>query len=259
MHIRILLLSLIVGQHSAAAMAVGLAFVQEPMPQALSNSCQSYALSLALGVDTRNPTPIATPKDLRQAELKLRTALVAEAAALNKKEGKSKGKDGYYEPTSHAVWASVLPRYSSGKFVLKQQFLPTIEAVAAKVAEITGVPDVSTWPMEFSAALVKQPALVSFSRIGKDSYASGHIVAVLGVVPSPPRSPVQSPKLLLVNSAAKSKSTKQVLQCDVTAPEWGDEHYAAVTVTTSDYQLKNYGAGFSVMWLELAPKRSEAR
>jgi hypothetical protein len=225
------LLTLAMGASSAYGQ---FAIIQDASPQAFSNTCQSYALAYAIGTAPNSPMPIKTPDELRALELDLRKAIEAQA------------KKQKLTPYHHEVWRAVVPTYTNGVFVLQERFYKTQDEVFKQIEELTGQGAVGSMPVMFDAGLVKTPALVSFDAIENDSYATGHIINVLGIGK---RVATGERELLMLNSAVKNKSAgARIVQC-AAGITWGDMNYVAVAKVVSRYILKKYQVGYSVMWL----------
>ena len=203
----------------------------DPKPQAYSNTCQSYSLAYALAATGLPGTDVATIGRLREQELALRGAIDAIAKAQKA------------SPYSHTVWQEAVRQHTGGKVVLRLEYVPDEVAFFERVRALT-----NSWDASQSLAAsyfgVAKPVMTSATRVGKESYGSGHIVTVLGV-DSRPMSPTP---LAVLNSAVKhGQSTKN--SCEP-GDLPGDERYTAQAAVVKDYELKRFGGGILLMHLQ---------
>jgi hypothetical protein len=200
---------------------------KDTLPQAQSNTCQSYAIMLALAAKGDAAFPISTFADLRKAESDFRAIA----------EGLEGGPYGH-EALRHAV-----SQYTGGQYSLE------IESVTSGIVDwISRLRDLTT--IQSSAdVLVAQLTGTSFSvvltsvtKFDDSNYGSGHIIAVLGVSGSGINSNTQ---IVAFNSAVKGGGN--INRCE-SGTQPGDMSYTAGVVSTNDYMLKDY-PGFRLMQL----------
>ena len=210
--------------HAAAAASVDL--VLNPSPQAAGNTCQSYSLALALAFAPAYPTGPKTAQELRDLERRIRTELVKSAAG------------GTIDRTD---WKVAVEAATGGKLTVASRQFADLDAALRFVALQTGIDHADQLPTAISAALVRIPVLMSFTRIGTSKYPEGHIVTVFGVV-SPPASITNQarPKLLMVNSAVKYPGGVKNICAEEDLSD--ADHYRATVALTGDYDPKLFGS-----------------
>lgn len=162
-------------------------FAVAPTGQALSSTCQSYALGLALAFKRDPAFKIDTASQLRTTESAIREQIkeAAGGASVNHDHVK-KGFD----------------TYTGGKYKLVFKDVDVTQ-VGEEAGKRSGVTVANIVPQNFLlGAVVKDVTLASATKIGKDSYTAGHIFTILGK-DGPPNS---NEKLLTLNSAVKVKN-----------------------------------------------------
>ena len=161
-----------------------------PTGQALSSTCQSYALGIALAFKRDPGFKVNTAAELRATEIAIR-------AEIKKAAGTS--------PVNHDHIKKGFEAYTGG--VYKLNFRDVSEAqVGEEAGKRSGVVSKASVPADFLVGtVIKDVLLVSATKIGNDSYGSGHILTLLGK-DGPPNSGQQ---LLILNSAIKVKDTER--------------------------------------------------
>src|SRR5262249_5532784 len=141
--------------------------VLNPAPQQFSNTCQSYSMALAATFHPASPFTVDKPQQLRDLERKLRQALVESA----------KGQ----EP-ARKDWKAAMETVSNGKLTVGWREFDNLDSAMRFVADKTGISKPETLGDVLSAASVKTPTMLSFTRVEKSVYApSTHIVTAFGV------------------------------------------------------------------------------
>jgi hypothetical protein len=198
--------------------------ILRPRPQSYTDSCQSYGLAFAAASIPGGPLQASTGKQLRVLEVELRAARDAIAQA----DGAS--------PYDHAVWKKALEKVSAGALTLDIQYIADFETFVGKVESTTGVSNAEGLGPTLAAALVKLPVLTSVDRIGNDSYATGHIVELIGVA----RGNSSPPGLAVLNPAVKLGALPEKKTCELD-DKVGDTKYQAFVSVERSYTLKQFG------------------
>ena len=212
----------------AAAAGAAPGFLIEPSGQATGSTCQSYALAVALAFK-RDPTmPIQTAADLRKTEVAIR-ARIKQAAGTN--------------PVNHDHVRDGFNAYTGGKY--KLTIKPADFAlVGDAVSKRSGVVSEQATPPNFLlGAVAKDVVLASAVRIGKDTYGSGHIFAMVGAT-APANS---SQKFLILNSGVKVKNTTQKACSDGVPDDPGSYTAMLGWAKTADIEFKQLG-GKVLLW-----------
>ncbi|MCZ8174095.1 MAG: hypothetical protein O9343_02790 [Burkholderiaceae bacterium] len=161
-------------------------FAVKPTGQALSSTCQSYALGLALAFKKDPGFKVGTAAELRGVELAIR-------AEIKKASGGAS--------VNHAHVQKGFEAYTGGRYKLVFKDISEAE-VGSEAGKRSGVSTGAVVPPVFLLGVaVKDVVLASATRIGTDSYGDGHIFTILGK-DGPPNS---NEKLLILNSAVKVK------------------------------------------------------
>lgn len=198
--------------------------VLRPRPQTYTDSCQSYGLAFAAASVPSSPLRADTGKQLRELEVELRQA----RDAIAKKEGAS--------PYDHGVWKKALELVSAGALTLDIQYVTDFEDFVKKVEGATGISTAETLGTTLNAALVKQPVLTSVETVGNDSYATGHIIELIGVS----RDNSTPPGLAVLNPAVKVGALPEKKTCELDEGV-GDAKYQAFASVERVYKLKQFG------------------
>ncbi|AGP82997.1 hypothetical protein I533_15210 [Alteromonas mediterranea MED64] len=240
---RKLLLGLVTCLISANSLAIN-ELILEPLPQSTSNTCQSYSIAYALAFSGLWHQVIDTPKQLRELEASVRKEINSVV-----QEHSLKGKK--ITPYHHTTWAEAVKRVSSNNLRLTLYYSSTPTEYYQKVSDVTGITSSDILGAPITAALVKKPIMTSVQKLNGDSYASGHIVTLLGLTEAVPvnRPIVKMDKAFLVlNSAVKSnEKTFNMCSEEITS---GDKIYSASVNITKDYELKDWDEKFLLMWIE---------
>lgn len=196
-HAKILALSSGVLLYQGVALAGG-GFVVEPAGQATGSTCQSYALAVALATKKDPNFKIDTAADLRKAETAIR-------AEIKKRAGTS--------DVSHAHIQTGFQAFTGGKYVLKFKDVPQPD-IGTVVGQATGITSAGAVPPSFLlGSVVKDVVLASATKIGQDTYSTGHIFTIYGV-DGPPNS---DRRYLILNSAVKVKDKR--FTCEENLPD----------------------------------------
>jgi hypothetical protein len=192
---------------SSAALGGG-GFVVEPAGQATGSTCQSYALAVALATKNDAVFKIHTAADLRKAETAIR-------AEIKKLAGTS--------DVTHAHVQSGFEKFTGGKYTLKFKDVPEPD-IGTVVGQVTGIKSAAAVPPSFLlGAIVKDVILASASKIGPDTYNSGHIFTIYGV-DGPPNS---NRRYLILNSGVKIKDKR--FMCEESLPDDPGDYSASLT------------------------------
>lgn len=205
---------------SPAPHALALDLFEDIKPQATTQTCQSYAIMLALAALGDDAFPINNFEELRDAEKEFRAVA----------EGVSGG------PYGHDALKKAVSQYTSGAYDLVIETgisdLPSYMQRVKELTRLTSTGDALIADLTGSDFVV---VLSSFTRIATSNYATGHIVAILGVAGSGLDS---SSQLLMFNSAIKGQGGS-VNMC-APGDEPGDYKYQAGVVLTNDFELKSF-------------------
>ncbi|MEJ8850164.1 hypothetical protein [Variovorax rhizosphaerae] len=161
-------------------------FAVKPTGQALSDTCQSYALGLALAFKRDPDFKVDTAAQLRNIELAIRAQIKKASGTAN---------------VNHAHVQKGFETYTGGRY--KLVFKDVAEAqVGAEAGKRSGVTSGAAVPPAFLlGVIVRDVVLASATRIGPYPYGDGHIFTILGK-DGPPNS---NERLLILNSAVKVK------------------------------------------------------
>lgn len=238
-----LLLGLLTCLLSANSLAVS-ELILDPSPQSTFNTCQSYSIAYALAYSGLWYQAIETPKQLRDLEVIVRKEINSVVQEQN-----SKGKR--ITPYHHFTWAEAVKRVSSNNLKLTLYYTSSPTEYYQKISDITGITSSEILGAPISAALVKKPVMTSVKKLNGDSYASGHIVTLLGLTEtvSANKSIANMDKeLLVLNSAVKSnQKTFNMCSEEITS---GDKMYSASVNVTKDYVLKGWDEKYLLMWID---------
>jgi len=201
----------------------------DTLPQAQLDTCQSYAVVLALAAKGDPAFPMTTFAEIRKGEADFRQIAAGIPGG----------------PFGHDALKQAVDNYTSGAYRLaieepgtdivawlsRVRALTTLDGSAdALIGKLTG----TSFPV----------VLTSVTKFGDSSYATGHILSVLGVIGSGINSSTQ---LLAFNSAIKGEGGS-VNRCEPgTQP--GDERYKAGVVATNNFVLKQFPK-YLIMHLE---------
>lgn len=228
---------------SAHSLAIN-ELVLDPSPQSTSNTCQSYSIAYALAHSGLWYQAIENPKQLRELEVSLRKEINSVVHEQN-----SQGKK--ITPYHHATWVEAVKRVSSNNLKLTLYYPSSPTEYYQKISDITGITSSDILSAPIAAILVKKPIMTSVQKLNGDSYASGHVVTLLGLTETVPANKSienMDREFLVLNSAVKSNQ-KQFNMCseEITS---GDKKYSASVNVTKDYELKDWGGKYLLMWIE---------
>ncbi|MGE0370912.1 MAG: hypothetical protein AB7N24_22640 [Dehalococcoidia bacterium] len=162
-------------------------FAVTPTGQALSSTCQSYALGLALAFKRDPNYKVETASQLRAIELAIREQIKKAAGAAS---------------VNHDHIRAGFESFTGGKYKLVFKDVD-VASVGEEAGKRSGVAIASAVPQTFLlGAVIKDATLASATKISGDSYTAGHIFTILGK-DGPPNS---NQKLLILNSAVKVKN-----------------------------------------------------
>ncbi len=201
--------------------------IVRPRPQTYTDSCQSYGLALAAASVPGSPLKATTARELRITERELRRTRDALA------------EDSQKSAFDHTVWKQAIEQVSAGSLTADIRYIADIDQFMSEVEAVTGISNAQTFGAILTGALVKTPVLTSVESIGKDKYASGHIVGILGLArkPAPPHS------LATLNPAVKVGSAPDRISCQL-EDGVGDEIYQAFVTIEENYVLKKFPNGY---------------
>jgi hypothetical protein len=205
----------------------------DTVPQAQVDTCQSYAMVLALAAKGDPAFPITTFEEIRQGEADFRQIAAGIPGG----------------PFGHEALKQAVSNYTSGAYRLAVEY-PGTDLVAwlSRVRALTTL-DGSADALIGRLTGQKFPVvLTSVTRFGDSTYPR-HIMSILGLIGSGLNSNTQ---LLAFNSAIKGQGGS-VNRC-VSGTQPGDERYKAGVVSTNNFTLNefNFGQGpkYVIMHLE---------
>ena len=125
---------------------------------------------------------------------------------------------------------------TNGILTVKWKEFDHLDPAMHFVAEETGVSDPEVLGAALSAALVKTPVMMSFTRIISSTYPRSHIVTVFGIqLPPASMDDTAHPRLLLVNSAVKyGGNVKNICAVEDLSD---NDRYRAIAAFTDSYDL----------------------
>lgn len=216
--------------------AQSLDVINNPIPQAYTDTCQSYSLAFALARAGVPGFSLNTVAEVRAAEKSVRDAINAEIRT---------NESAY----SHAVWQRAVARITSNNYKLHRVEFSSFEQFMTEAGSKTGITAAATLGSSLSYLMSNTPVMTSFTEIGGDTYNSGHIVTIFGIDRTSAPTSTQ-PKLLLLNSAVKSgpASPGYAPVCNSgTLP--GDLRYTGALKLEAKYALKTYAGKFVIFWI----------
>lgn len=220
---------------AATASAQSLDVVTNPIPQAYINTCQSYSLAFTLARAGVPGFGLNTLVEVRSAEKSVRDAINAEIKP---------GETAY----SHAVWQRAVGRLTSNNYQLNRTEFASFEQFMDEVGTKTGITAAGSLGSSLSIVLSRVPVMTSFSKIGANSYTTGHIVTIFGLDRSSAPSGT-APRLLLLNSAVKGGPAPGYAPVCNSSTLPGDLHYTGALALEPSYSLKTYGNQFVLFWI----------
>lgn len=215
---------------AGAVTAAPVDLVLQPKPQSYTDSCQSWGITFAAASAPGTNLPASNAKELRVSEKEFRTIRDAMAKAT----GQNK--------FSHELWKQALENASGGLLTLKIEYVKDAETFFTKVEQLTGVSDAQLQSPMLAAALLKTPVLTSFVKVDASSYATGHIVPLLGIQ----RGNSSPPGLALLNPAVKGGASPEKIVCELDDTV-GDKAYQAYFSITKQYTFKPFAGGILMM------------
>ena len=216
--------------------------VLDPSPQSTKDTCQSYSIAYSLAHSGLWLEEVDTPKKLRELEQKIRS----EIESIAKRE---KVKNPQIDTTTHTVWQNAVKIVSSNNLKLKLYYPSSPKAYYQKIMDITGITSADILGVPLSATLVKKPIMTSVTKLNGNTYGSGHIVTLLGLTAADNK-PIKNmnKEIMVLNSAVKSnQKTFNMCSEEITS---GDKKYSASVNITKDYELKDWGGKYLLMWIE---------
>jgi hypothetical protein len=200
---------------------------KDTLPQAQSNTCQSYAIMLALAAKGDAAFPINTFAELRKAESDFRDIA----------EGLEGG------PYGHEALRQAVSRYTGGQYSLEIETVTNgIVGLISRIRDLTTIQSSADVLIAQLTGTSFPVVLTSVTKFDDSNYRTGHIIAVLGVSGSGINS---NTHIVAFNSALKGGGN--INRCEPgTQP--GDMSYTAGVVSTNNYVLKDY-PGFRLMQL----------
>lgn len=213
----------------AATSAHSLDLYHDALPQAQTNTCQSYASVLALAAANDPAFSVDTFSELRTLEANFRSILESMDNA---------------DPYSHANWPAAMSQLTGGAYTFEIQYVPDLLDWLSMVQSHTTLSDDIDGLIATVTGGRIETVLTSVTSLDGSSYATGHIVTVMAVLGSGIDSTTE---LMVFNSALKGQGGT-VNQC---APgnQPGDERYQAGIVESDSFQLRDWGSGMLLMKL----------
>lgn len=203
--------------------AAALDIFKDTVPQAQTNTCQSYSMVLAIALLGDPAMRIETFQELRAAEARFRDILIRNGS-----------------PYVHDNWIKSVEEYTGGSYTLRIETRSDIVGWMARVKELTT--QTSTTDVLISQLTGKRfpVVLTSVTEFAGSAFASGHVITVLGIAGSGIDSSTQ---IVAFNSAIKGQNT--VNRCEP-GQQPGDQRYAAGVISSNDYRLKDF-SGFRIL------------
>lgn len=194
--------------------------IETPIPQATSQTCQSYSAAVLLAFENDPQFPISTLEQLRDAEVGIRQDIEdsAQGAAI-----------------AHKDIIAGFEKYTNGVYTLKEITFDDVVAAGDYIGNSTGITTKLPFPIATSA--IQIPVMVSVTRIGPNTYKDGHVVTIFGI-DGPPNS---SREFLILNSAVKMGEDVKSY-CDPDEPA-SQTTYSALTSWTNDIEFKQFADG----------------
>lgn len=205
-------------------------FLVEPAGQATGNTCQSYALAVALATRQDPKFSINTAAELRNAELNIRARITEASGPL---------------AVTHTHIQSGFKVFTNGKYILKFKDVDEVD-VGDHIASATGITSEAASPPSFIlGAVAKNVILASAERIGAHSYGEGHIFTIYGV-DGPPNS---NRRYLILNSAVKVKEKRYT--CEEGLPDDPGNYSALLSWKASnEVSFKHFGTKIRLWRIE---------
>lgn len=217
--------------------AQSLNVVLNPIPQAYTNTCQSYSLGFALARSGAPGFKLESLADVRALEARVRSGINAEVRS---------GETAYH----HTVWARAVQRLTSNKYVLNRTEYPSLDLLINDVSKKTGISNATALGPVISIAASKVPVMTSFRRIGASSYNTGHLVTLFGVERGT-GSVSTIPRLLILNSAVKTAELTPAAYAPLcnSSELPGDLRYTGSLSLEGDYELSRFNGQYVLFWV----------
>jgi hypothetical protein len=210
-----------------ASKAFSLDLYADPTPQSTSQTCQSYAMMLALAAEGDPAFPIATFGELRAAEQAFRT--IAEATPGG--------------PYGHGALGVALKSYTGDAYRLVIEDRPDIVAFLQRVRELTTLTSARDVLLAQLTGKNFPVVMTSVTAYAGNTYATGHIITLLGVAGSGINSTTE---IVAFNSAVKGSGS--INRCEP-GMQPGDLRYTAGVTTSNDFTLKAFGGSYRILRL----------
>lgn len=228
---------------SAKSLAIN-ELILDPSPQSTSNTCQSYSIAYAIAHSGLWYEEVETPKQLRELEQIVRSAIDAFVQEPKSIEDK-------ITPYHHTAWVEGVKRATSNNLKLNLHYPSSPKDYYQKISDITGITSSDILGAPISVALVNKPIMTSVTKLNDDDYLNGHIVTLLGLTEAVPDNQSlanMDKSFLVLNSAVKSnQKTFNMCSDEITS---GDKKYSASVNVTMEYELKSWGGKYLLMWIE---------
>jgi hypothetical protein len=205
-------------------------FLVQPTGQATGDSCQSYALGVALAFKRDPKFQLDTASDLRNAENAIRAAII-KASNNAPSIGHDHVKAGFEAYTEG--------RY---KIVMRDVKLGDVGSTAGQRSGVTAAAVLP--PAVLASGAIKDVILSSATSINGDQYKNGHIFTILGV-DGPPNS---SQRLLVLNSGMKIRDTSRNA-CEAALPDDPGKYTALLSwMPVSNVAFRQFTPGSAKIW-----------
>ncbi len=213
---------------ACASSAPALDLYEGAMPQAQTNTCQSYASVLALAAVNDPAFPVETFDELRTLEANFRSILNNMDQA---------------DPYSHANWPRAMEQLTGGAYTFEVRYEPDLIDWLSTVRNATTLSDDLSSLIATATGGPIDTVLTSVTSIDGSNYG-GHIVTVMGVLGTGIDS---NTELVAFNSAIKGQGGS-INQCSP-GDQPGDHRYTAGVVATTSFQLREFPRGMLIMRL----------
>ena len=194
--------------------------VDQQVGQATGDTCQSYVLAIALAFKRDPNIPLASWRDLRDLELRLR------AEVVKARDARLPGVPPAKRLATPADSAKAMETVTKGAYTVAYRTIAEPD-LGGVVATTTGVNSKAVAGLSFVlGSTVKDVVISSAKMIGSKPYNSGHQFSILGV-DGPPDS---TRHYLVLNSAAYRVKGKQSFNsCQANLPDDAGPYFPSLS------------------------------
>jgi hypothetical protein len=213
---------------SPAALAVTFDVLSSPPAQSTSSTCQSYSMAVGVSLLSLSPFPIDSEVTMKEGENRIRAALIKACPSCKE--------------FTRDHWKTALEAYSSNALTLGSKAFANVQQLYEFLYQNAVITQKAPLDPAFQVSISK-PSIgyfLSVTELEGKTYASGHIVTVLGVDAPKASDPGYRPALLILNSGNKNVPDQPVsdTQC-IGWPGGMKPKYVGSLTWVSNYTIKH--------------------